>query len=296
MSVPIDLSQVPPPDVIEALGFDAMVDAWWARAVAEAPELAGLAESDPARKWTRTAAFREGLVRQRVNDAARACMLPSAGGADLENLAALFGLRREVVVPADPDADPPVEEVLETYERLRRRIQLFPASVSTAGPESAYRFHAVNADPRVKDVHVASPAPGSVALAILAAIVEPADTGAAPQDLLDAVEEALGAEDVRPMGDVVTAQSAGIVEYRVRATLQIGSGPDADAVLAASKARVAQAASELHALGRGAPRATLIAALHAPGVLNVELASPAADVAVTDTQAAHAAAIEVEAA
>ena len=301
MSVPIDLSQVPPPDVIEALGFDAMVDAWWARAVAEEPSLAGLAESDPARKWTRTGAFREGLVRQRVNDGARGCMLPSAEGDDLENLAALFNLRREVVVEADPDADPPVEEVLESDERLRRRIQLFPASISTAGPKSAYRFHSLNADPRVKDVDVAGPGddaavrPGHVRVTALAAIVDPGDTGAAPQDLLDAVEAALSAETVRPMGDVVTVQPADIVEYRIRATLQIGSGPDRAAVLAAAKARVARAASGLHALGRGAPRATLIAALHAPGVLNVNLASPAADVAATAVQAAHAAAIEVTA-
>ena len=48
-TVPIDLSRVPPPDVIEALAFDGLVDAWWQRAVGEEPSLAGLAESDPAR-------------------------------------------------------------------------------------------------------------------------------------------------------------------------------------------------------------------------------------------------------
>jgi phage-related baseplate assembly protein len=236
-------------------------------------------------------------------DVARIADVPaaSAAGADLENLVALFGLRRETVVAADPDADPPVEAVLESDERLKRRIQLFPASISTAGPKSAYRFHSLNADPRVKDVDVAGPdddasiAPGGVRVTVLAEILAEGDTGAAPQDLLDAVEAALSAETVRPMGDVLAVQSAGIVEYRVRATLQIGPGPDPDAVLAASRARAAQAASELHAMGRGAPRATLIAALHAPGALNVNLASPAADVAVTAVQAARAAAIEVTA-
>ena len=49
-------------------------------------------------------------------------------------------------------------------------------------------------------------------------------------------------------------------------------------------------------LGRGAPRSALIAALHVPGVLRVSLSSPAADVAATSVQAAHASAIQVTAA
>ena len=292
----IDLSQVPPPNSVEELDLDALVDAWWARAVADNPDLAGLSESDPARKWTLTAAFREGLLRQRVNDGAEACMLARAQGADLENLAALFGLRREIAVAADPDADPPVEQVLESDERLRRRAQLFPASISAAGPESAYRFHALNADSRVKDVHVANPAAGSITLTLLARIVDPMDTGAAPQDLLDAVEAALSAETVRPMGDALTVQSAAIVDYQIRAELEIGSGPDPTTVLAAARAAVEKAAGELHALGRGAPRSVLIAALQAPGALSVDLQLPAADIAATDVQAAHATAIEVTAA
>ena len=290
---PIDLSLVPPPAAVEAFAFDALVGAWWERAVAGNPELAGLAESDPARKWTETGAYREGLQRRRVNDGVEACMLPRATGTDLENLVALFGLRRETVVEADPDADPPVEAVMESDERLRRRALLWPASISTAGPKSAYRFHALNADPKVKDVHVASPASGSITVTILAAIAGPADTGAAPQDLLDGVTAALSDEQVRPMGDVLAVQSADIVDYRIEATLQIGSGPDSAIVLAAAQAAVEKAADTLHALGRGAPRSVLIAALQAPGVLSVNLASPAADVVATSIQAAHATAIEV---
>ena len=293
---PIDLSRVRPPPVVEKLAFAAMVAGWWDRARSVLPELAGIPESDPARKWTRTGAFREGLLRQRINEAAEACMLPRAEGADLENLVALFGLRRETVVPADPDADPPVEAVMESDDRLRRRAQLFPASISTAGPASSYRFHALNADARVKGVDVHSPAPGRLTLTVLAEIVADGDTGVAPQDLLDAVEDALSDEAVRPMGDVLTVQSAAIVEFRVRAALTIGAGPDAATVLAAAKASVAKAAGELHALGRGAPRSALIAALHVPGVAKVDLTSPAADVAATSVQAAHAAAVEVTAA
>ena len=297
MTAPIDLSQVPPPDVVEALDFSGLADAWRRRFETDAPEIAGLvSEADPAAKWRRTGAFREGLLRQRINDGAEACMLARATGADLENLVAIFNLQRETLVPADPDADPPVEAVLESDERLRRRAQLFPASISTAGPKSAYRFHALNASPLVKDVSVANPGPGDLTLTVLAEIVNAADTGAASQEVLDAVEAALSDETVRPMGDTLTVQSAAILDYAITAEITIGTGPDAASVLAAARAAVGKTALELHMLGRGAPRSALIAALHVPGVLKVNLAAPAADVAATSAQAARASAIQVTAA
>ena len=292
----IDLSQVPPPAAVEKLDVEALVAAWRARAVADNPDLAGLlSEADPSSKWLRTGAWRELLLRRRVNDGVEACMLPRASGTDLDNLVANFNLRRETLVEADPDADPPVEEVLESDERLKRRAQLFPASISTAGPVSAWRFHALNASPLVKDVDVANPAAGEITLTILAELVDEGDTGVASQELLDAVEDALSEETVRPMGDVLAVQSAAIVDYRIAAALEIGTGPDAGTVLAAARAVVAAAAQDLHMLGRGAPRSALIAALHVPGVLRVDLASPAADVAATSVQAAHASAIQVTA-
>ena len=291
----IDLSQVRPPDVVEALDLDALVAQWRARAERDVPEIAGLdSEADPAAKWMRTGAYREGLLRERVNEAARAVMLASAAGADLENLAALFGLRRETLVEADPDADPPVAEVRESDERLRRRAQLFPSSISSAGPASAYRFHALGASALVKDVAVASPMPGSVTITVLREIVAAGDTGAAPNSLLALVRAALSEETVRPMGDRLTVRSAAIVDYEIEAALTVGPGPDSSTVLAAARERVTAAALAAHRIGAGSPRSALIAALHAPGVARVDLKKPAADVAATAAQAAHASAIDVE--
>ena len=292
-AVPIDLSQVPPPKAVEELDTEELTDAAWERAVGDNPDLKGLPESDPGRKWVRTVAYREFLLRGRVNDGAEACMLPRSTGTDLENLVALFGLKRETVTPADPDADPPVEAVMESDDRLRLRALLWPASISTAGPKSAYEFHALNASPLVRDVEVDNPSAASLVITVLAEIVAEGERGVAGQELLDAVEAALSAETVRPMGDRLTIRSADIVDYRIEAELAVGSGPDAAVVLAAARAAVAKAASELHALGRGAPRSALFAALHAHGVQNVNLISPAADVAATSVQAAHASDIQV---
>lgn len=297
MAGPIDLSQLRAPDAVEQLSPEALVAAWRARAAEDNPDLAGLdVESDPAAKWARTGAYRELLCRQRVNDGARACMLATATGADLEQLVAIYNLKRETLVEGDPDADPPVAEVKESDARLRRRAQLFPASISAAGPESAYRFHALNASPLVKDAAVASPSPGSVTVTVLAEIVAAGDTGVANTALLSAVTDALNAEDVRPMGDVLAVKSAAIVDYGIKAELEIGTGPDAGAVLEAARESVRAAADRLHRLGAGAPLSALYAALHVPGVSKVSLTSPAADVAATAVQAAHASSIEVTAA
>ncbi|MDE0167330.1 MAG: baseplate J/gp47 family protein [Bryobacterales bacterium] len=288
MSTPtpaIDLSRLPAPDVIEALDYEALLEAALARL---GPDYV-VSEADPAYKVLEAAGYRELLLRQRVNDAARAVMLPTARGADLDNLAALLGVERQIVTPADPDAIPPVEAVYETDERLRQRAQLAPSAVSTAGPASSYRFHALSAAAEVLDVAVASPSPGSVTVTVLAR----EGNGEADADLLAAVESALNDESVRPLGDVLAVQSAAIVDYQVTAELTIGSGPDADAVLAAAVEAVTAYAAGARRIGRSIPRSALYAALHRPGVEAVDLTAPAADVAITAVQAAHATRIQV---
>ena len=219
-------------------------------------------------------------------------MLASARKADLVQLVAIYSLERKVIDPGDPDARPPILPAYESDESLLRRAQLFPASVSTAGSESSWRYHAVNASPLVRDVHVDSPDAGEITLTVLSA----EGNGVAGQDLLDAVEAALSADEVRPMGDVLTVQSAAIVEYSIAAELTIGSGPDSAAVLAAAKASVEAVAQARHALGAGMPLSALYAALHVEGVSAAALTAPAANVAATDAQAAYATQIEVAAA
>ena len=287
----IDLSRLPPPDVVEALSFEQMLEAEIARLTTLVPGYV-VSEADPAYKILEVVAFERLLDRQRINDAARAVMLPYARGADLDNLAALFHVERQVVTPADPDAIPPVAAVYETDERLRTRVQLALSAVSTAGPASSYRFHALSADARVLDVAVASPAAGSVTVTVLSR----EGNGAAAQDLLDAVEAALNAESVRPLGDVLTVQSATIVEYQVTAELTIGSGPDAATVLGAAQARVADYVADARRIGRNVPLSAIYAALHQSGVTAVDLTAPAADVAVGEAEASHATNVTITAA
>lgn len=285
----IDLSLLPVPDVVETLDFEAILAAMKADLITRAPELASVLalESEPAVKLLQVAAYREVLIRARVNDAAQAVTLARAVGTDLDNLAALFGVVRLVVNPGDPLAVPPVAPVLESDADLRRRAQLALEGFSTAGPEGAYVFHALSADADVLDVSATSPGPGDVLVTVLSRM----GSGAAGAPLLATVAAALNADDVRPLCDNVVVQSASIVSYAITATLYFHPGPDSAVVMAAAQAAATAYAAAQHRLGRDVTISGLHAALHQPGVQRVVLASPSATLTIGAGQASWCTAI-----
>lgn len=280
----IDLSQIPVPDAIETLDFEAILAEMTAAVTAVAPGLADdlARESSLPSIVLQAVAYRELLLRARVNDGVRAVTLARATGADLDNLAALYGVARLVTDPGDPDADPPEPAVLEDDETFRARVQLAPEGWAAAGPIGAYRFHALSADGAVKDVTVASPAPGDVAVTILSRTGD----GTADAALIDTVELALNAENVRPLCDTVSVASAAIQSYAIEATLTFLPGAGKAVVMAEAQAAAEAWADSQHLLGRDVTRSGIFAALHRPGVQNVALAAPAADIVVDDVSAA----------
>lgn len=288
MGALIDLSQLPPPDVVEELDYETLLGERKAALVARYPadEQAGIAavlalESEPLTKFLQESAFRELLLRQRINEAARAVMLAYAKGKDLEHIAALFGIQRLVIKPADPVAGTPAE--MEEDVDLRLRVQLAPQSFSTAGPEGAYRSLGRNADGRVLDVSATSPTEGEVRITVLS---REGDGTAAP-DLLEKVKAALRAEDKRPLTDYVTVQSATILHYEVSATLHLFPGPDATVVVTEARKRLATYVEACHRLGSVVVRSGLDAALHVAGVKEVELHRPADHIRPDMTQAPY---------
>jgi phage-related baseplate assembly protein len=269
---PIDLSTLPAPDVVETLSFETILAAMLADLQARDPAFSALVESDPAFKILEVAAYRELLIRQRVNDGARAVMLAYSTGADLENLAGLFGVVRQTIDPGNPLVVPPVPPTYETDASLRYRTQLALEGLSTAGPEGAYRFHSLEVA-GVKDVGIQGPPdtdPGTVLVTVLSRTGD----GTADAPLLAAVTAALNAENVRPLTDQVTVQSASITNYEVIATIYIGTGPDPDAVLAAAQASVEAFVDARHRVGADIRLSALFAALHVAGVERVTLSAP----------------------
>ena len=288
MGALIDLSQLPPPDVVEELDYETLLGERKAALIARYPaeEQADIAavlalESEPLTKFLEESAFRELLLRQRINEAARAVMLAYAKGKDLEHIAALFGIQRLVIKPADPVAGTPAE--MERDADLRLRTQLAPQSFSTAGPEGAYRSLGRNADGLVLDVSATSPTEGEVRITVLS---REGDGTAAP-DLLEKVKAALRAEDKRPLTDYVTVQSATILHYEVSATLHLFPGPDATVVVTEARKRLATYVEACHRLGSVVVRSGLDAALHVAGVKEVELHQPADHIRPDMTQAPY---------
>lgn len=285
----IDLSRLPPPQVVQVPDFEALLAELkadlGARLVSLAPALT--LESEPVVKLLEAFAYRLVLERDRSNQASRAVMTAFATQGDLDHLGLLVGVTRLIITPADPIANTPA--VLEGDDDLRRRIVLAPEGFSTAGPEGAYVFHALSASGQVRDASCTSPAPGEVVVTVLSR----AGDGSASAELLDLVEVALSASDVRPLTDHVTVQSATIVAYAVQAQVFTYVGPDPTLVVDESRRRLAGYVAETFALGRDVTRSGLFAAMHVAGVQRVVLTAPAADVVVDPTQAAGLTTAEV---
>lgn len=283
---PIDLAQLPDPKVVEQLDYEQILEQRKAALLALWPETeraeiaARMAlESDPLNKLLQENAYRELVWRQRVNEAALATLLAKARGADLDQVAANYNVRRLVVTPATDQAP----AVMEGDDALRERAQMAFEGLSTAGPRNAYVYHARSADGRVADATAVSPAPAEVVVTVQAL----AGDGSAPADLLARVLAALSDEDVRPVADRVTVQGAQILPYSVTATLYLAStGPEAEPILAAAEARCRALVNARRRLGVEVSASAVHAALHVEGVRKVQL-NGWADIVPSASQAGY---------
>ena len=271
---PIDLSKLPAPDVIETLDFESLLTDYINDFVARNPNYATLLESDPAIILMQVVAYREMLLRARINEAAKANMLAYATKGDLDNLAAFFGVERLID---------------ETDERLRKRTQLALEGFSTAGPVGAYIFHSLSASNEVKSVSVKSPNPGEVLVTILSNIGD----GTVAQELIDSVLAKLNEDNIRPLTDLVSVQGAEIINYQVEAVITVYSGPSSAVVETEANDALQKFISDRHEIGRVIAISGIYDALHVDGVKKVELISPLADVETTNEQAPYCTNIQV---
>ena len=285
----VNLSQLPAPDVVETLDYEVILAAMLADLQARDTAFSALVESDPAYKVLEVAAYRELLLRQRVNDAAKGVMLAFAIGSDLDQIGANYSVQRLVIDAGDLSALPPVSPTYESDDAFRARIQLSPEGYTTAGSEGSYVFHGLGADADVKDIQAVSPTPGNVSIYVLSRT----GTGAASPELLAAVTAALNAEEVRPMTDQVAVLSASIVNYVITAELVLYPGPDPTVVYSAALAAVTTYAEEQRRIGYDVTISGIYAALHQPGVQRVNLAAPVANLTIDDGEASYCTAITV---
>lgn len=255
--VAIDLSRLPAPNVVQATAYEdvlaALVADFTARCTAAGIAFDGFLESDPALKLLETAAYRIFLTLVALNDRARGVLLAFASGADLDNLAAFYGISRLTLAPAT-DTTP---AVLESDADLRTRVTLAPEELSDIGRTAgAYRGIALRTAPSLKDVKPLKSEGGVINLVLLGRDGD----GSVSADIVHQVQEALEPDDASQLTDIVTVRSATILPYSTTVIVQTRYGPDPAAVSAAVEASVRAYAADRHRIGQPVYRQMLEAA------------------------------------
>lgn len=282
----VDLSQLPQPQIIEVLDFESILRDVKSDMIAAFPEeqQASVAaalelESEPLNVIAQVVAYRELMLRQRINDGAAACMLSHSTSTDLDNLAGNNDTERLVITPATDTS----EAVMESDTSLRLRAQAAFEGLSVAGPTGAYEYFARSASGKVADAKAISPSPAVVVVSVLSTDGD----GTAPPELLATVDKMLSADDRRPVADRLTVQSAVIVEYQIKALLYLYPGPESEPILTAANDSLQSWLAQQGKIGRDVARSAIMAALHVQGVQRVELLEPATDIVIDDTQASR---------
>src|SRR5690606_18594451 len=142
---PIDLSLLPVPDALEVVNFEQiyaarkqrLVDLFPADVQEEVYETLAL-ESEPMSKLLQENSYREMVIRQRVSECVRRVLLAVARGSDLDHIGARYYVKRLVVQEADPNATPPLPQIMEGDDAFLERIQDAFEGLSVAGPRGAY--------------------------------------------------------------------------------------------------------------------------------------------------------------
>ena len=293
----IDLAALPPAEVLAREGEEEIL----ARRKAELVELARAeggdalalavqvsidAEGEVLAKTLEAGAWEEFTTRGEFIDRLKGQMLAYATGATLEHLGAFYGVERLIAIPGDPDATPPIPNVLETDAALRRRIQLAPEGLSAAGTPGAFLFNSLSVS-GVRDAAVISPDPIEVDIYALGFEGD----GTPSAEVLAAID-AMHAE-WRAVGIVIRIHPATIVPYTLEADLKFLPGPSPAVVLAAAQEAAEAVVVERSRLGFDVPRSALLAALHQPGVHSVVLIEPAEDLVIEPSEASVATSITI---
>lgn len=305
----VDFTSLPAPRLVEEIDYQVIKQQMLEDLRLRDPGYTEIYESDPGVKILEVAAFREMILRQRVNDAYVGTLIRYALGGDLDNLAAFYNVTR-----LEGESD------LALRERTRIRV----AGSSSAGPAEWYQSVALAASIYVREATITSPAPGEVLVAVLSTegdeIAEAAGAAldalglmwgversngetdssyrdrvnlvAAPQGsyglaspaLLQIVDEAVNATDVRVVTDMVSVRSVDIVPVDVAASIWLYHDTPSS-VFTGLHTTLQQSFDTISGIGWDVTQSWLIGALQQPGVQRVELSVPSADVVISGTQA-----------
>lgn len=265
----VNLSALPAPAALQPWTYEAILDARMQDLLARFTA-AGVGydvtdlETDPSRILQEVDAFREGLVRQRVNEAVLATSLAYAVGADLDVRAADYGC---------------VRASGETDSSLRLRAQLAWEALARGGSYGGYEYDARSAAPAdIADVAVYGHEIEGVALGEVRIVVLGAGrSGVTPPPALTAVRNRVTPRDLRKVNDLVTVVAAEIVPYQIDVILVLPRGADGPTVRAAQYVRALAYAASRQRIGAPVTFGGVMAAVghdDANVIVDVEMLEP----------------------
>ena len=280
----MDFRNLPVPKLIEEIDFEALLAQRKAKFLSLCNEDMRpywqehlQYESEPVVKLLEENAYLEMLLRQRINEAAKAVLLPYSTGSDLDNLGALFNTERQVIQQADEEKGIP--EIKESDERFRKRINLSFNLLNTAGSAGSYKAQTLLSSPEVKDCYVSRPEAGTVEVAVL-----PVEDLADVETLLNKVREHLNGETVRPLCDTVVVTQAQEIEYQINAKVQLFNIQLTEQTKAKINDDINKFIKENRRLGRDITQSSVISTIHNGNVQNVELIEPAHNIEIGEKQ------------
>lgn len=256
-----DLSGFPPPQAIAEIASEEIINRMAEDLVERYPDIAGFVnlESEPSRKLIEVFAYRETLIRARVNDAVRANLLRYATGADLDNLAVFYDV---------------VRMTGELDDRLKRRVILAIQGRSTGGTKPRYEGIAMGASLRVASAVAFIEGTRPV---VNIAVYSTDNGGVADAPLLELVRQAVNADDKRMLSDTIVVRPA--VFSTVNIAADIWLLPETpDTILATLVTGLREAWALETGLGFDLTPAWITARLMKAGVQNVVVTAPSAPV------------------
>lgn len=160
------------------------------------------------------------------------------------------------------------EEDEDYYNRMRESMESF----STAGPINGYIYHAKSVSSAVSDVAATSPEPGVVDVRILL------QNGEQPtKAILEEIETALNASDVRPLTDTVTVSEPEEDLFEIDVTFYIERNSQANSSIIDRDAREAvenYISWQTGKMGRDINPSYLVQLMMGAGIKRVEVRKP----------------------
>lgn len=255
----VNLSSLPKPQVVETPQAEDILAELKALFLALEPNYELIHEDDPVMKLLELFAYRELILRERINEAARATLLSFSSAHDLEHLGSFYDVARLV---GETDAD------------FRYRIQL--KAMGWVGNHAYYKFWTLSADVRVYDAAVYSPNHNNsynMGGRVYIAVMSKENNSIPSPQLMDAVRDVVLSDQVRVLTDIVTVEPAvaRVANISARITLLPSSTYD---VFLSLEPLLRKRWAEESGLGWDITTSWLMDVLHEPGVHDVQIISP----------------------